>query len=161
MKTNNMQPQGERVAIFPGSFDPFTRGHESVLRRGLLIFDRIVIGVGINADKPKNLDISLRIQALQKLFAGDPRIIVEGYTGLTVDFAERHHARFILRGIRCVKDYDYEFAMADLNRKLSGCETVFLPAEPQWGSVSSSSVRELLRYGRDISPFIPEGLDYR
>lgn len=151
----------ERTAIFPGSFDPFTRGHESVLRRGLLIFDRIIIGVGINADKPKSIDISLRIQALQKLFAGDERILVEGYSDLTVDFAARHNAKFILRGIRCIKDYDYEFAMADLNRKLSGIETVFLPAEPQWGSVSSSSVRELLRYGRDISPFIPEGLDYK
>ena len=150
----------ERIAIFPGSFDPFTKGHESLLRRGLTLFDRIVIGVGINQSKQALQSTDQRIESLRKLFAGDPRIEVEGYSDLTVDFARRHHARFILRGIRYVKDYEYEMNVADLNRRLSGVETVILFTEPELAFISSTIVKELKHFGKDISPYIPDGLEY-
>ena len=150
----------ERIAIFPGSFDPFTKGHESLLRRGLTLFDRIVIGVGINQSKQALQSTDQRIESLRKLFAGDPHIEVEGYSDLTVDFARRHHARFILRGIRSVKDYEYEMNVADLNRRLSGVETVILFTEPELAFISSTIVKELKHFGKDISPYIPDGLEY-
>ncbi|WP_336525223.1 pantetheine-phosphate adenylyltransferase [Bacteroides acidifaciens] len=149
-----------RTAVFPGSFDPFTKGHESVLRRGLQLFDRIVIGVGINEQKHSGRCAEQRIAALRKLFAKEERIEVEGYADLTVDFAARHHARFILRGIRSVKDYEYELNIADLNRRLAGVETVFLFSEPEWACISSSVVKELMHFGKDITPYLPEGLEY-
>ena len=101
-----------------------------------------------------------RIAALRKLFAGDERIQVEGYSDLTVDFAARHHARFILRGIRSIKDYEYEMNIADLNRRLTGVETIILFTEPEWAFISSTMVKELMHFGKDISPYIPEGLEY-
>lgn len=151
----------EKIAVFPGSFDPFTKGHESLLKRGLKLFDRIVIGVGINESKSMEQTTERRIRALHKLFAADTRITVEGYTDLTVDFAARHHANFILRGVRTVKDYEYEMNIADINRKLTGVETVILFAEPEWAFVSSSMVKELMHFGKDITPYIPEGLEYQ
>lgn len=149
-----------RTAVFPGSFDPFTKGHESVLRRGLNLFDRIVIGVGINESKRMEQTAERRIAALRRLFADDERIIVEGYSDLTVDFAARHQADFILRGVRSVKDYEYEINIADVNRRLSGIETVILFTEPEWAFLSSTMVKELKHFGKDIRPFIPDGLDY-
>lgn len=149
-----------RTAVFPGSFDPFTKGHESVLRRGLNLFDRIVIGVGINESKRMEQTAERRIAALRRLFADDDRIIVEGYSDLTVDFAARHQADFILRGVRSVKDYEYEINIADVNRRLSGIETVILFTEPEWAFLSSTMVKELKHFGKDIRPFIPDGLDY-
>ena len=129
----------EKIAIFPGSFDPFTKGHESLLRRGLTLFDRIIIGVGINEYKRMEQSTEKRIAALRKLFAEDERIQVEGYSDLTVDFAARHHARFILRGIRSIKDYEYEMNIADLNRRLTGrrCAGVKLRAGGQCHGISS------------------------
>lgn len=150
----------ERTAIFPGTFDPFTRGHESLLKRGLELFDRIVIGVGVNESKKMELDAGRRIEALRRLYAADARIAVEGYTGLTVDFAARHRAGFILRGVRSVRDYEYELTIADVNRRLTGVETVILFTEPEWAFLSSSLVRELKHFGRDITPYLPEGLTY-
>ena len=149
-----------RTAIFPGTFDPFTKGHESLLRRALRLFDRIVIGVGINESKKTLQPNNERIEALKALFANEDRIMVEGYTDLTIDFAKRHHAEFIIRGVRSVKDYEYELNIADINRQLSGIETIILFTEPEWAYLSSSVVRELHHFGKDISPFIPEGLKY-
>lgn len=151
----------EKIAIFPGSFDPFTKGHESLLKRGLTLFDRIIIGVGINESKQIEHSTEQRISSLRKLFADNPRIRVEGYSDLTVDFAARHQARFILRGIRSIKDYEYEMNIADLNRRLTGIETVILFTEPEWAFISSTMVKELKHFGKDITPYIPEGLDYQ
>lgn len=151
----------EKTAIFPGSFDPFTKGHESLVRRGLTLFDRIIIGVGINENKNMEWSAEQRIAALRRLFAENGRIAVEGYAGLTADFAARHHAEFILRGVRSVKDYEYETGLADVNRRLSGIETVILFTEPEWAFVSSSLVKELKHFGKDITPYIPEGLEYK
>ena len=150
----------ERIAIFPGSFDPFTKGHEALLKRALNLFDRIIIGVGINEGKKTEQSAEKRIEALKKLYEKDPRIEVEGYTGLTIDFAARHNAGFLLRGVRSMKDYEYEMNLADVNRKLSGIETVILFSEPEWAYISSSMVRELQHFGKDVTPFLPEGLIY-
>lgn len=149
-----------RIAIFPGSFDPFTRGHESLLKRALPLFDRIVIGVGVNAEKQNTLSVEKRIEALSRLYQDNEKVQVEAYSCLTIDFAHRHGAQFILRGVRSVKDYEYELSIADTNRRLSGIETVFLFTEPEWAFLSSSLVKELKHYGKDITPFIPQGLDY-
>ena len=148
-----------RIAIFPGSFDPYTKGHDSIVRRGLPLFDIIIIGVGVNARKQGLKPAEKRIEALRKLYQDEPKIQVEGYNDLTVDFAKRMGANFILRGIRSIKDFEYELAIADVNRRLSGIETVILFTEPDLACVSSTIVRELQYFGRDIKEFVPEGLD--
>ena len=148
-----------RIAIFPGSFDPYTKGHDSIVRRGLPLFDKIIIGVGVNARKQGLKPAEKRIEALRKLYQDEPKIQVEGYNDLTVDFAKRMGANFILRGIRSIKDFEYELAIADVNRRLSGIETVILFTEPDLACVSSTIVRELQYFGRDIKEFGPEGLD--
>ena len=150
----------EKIAIMPGSFDPFTKGHESLLRRGLTLFDRIIVGVGINTSKRMEQTCAQRIEALRELFAENPRVSVEGYSDLTVDFAARHGARFILRGVRSLRDYEYEMNLADLNRRLTGVETVILFTEPEWAFISSALVKELRHFGKDITPYIPKGLKY-
>ena len=146
-----------RTAIFPGSFDPYTRGHDSIARRGLKLFDRIIIGVGINENKKGIVSIEKRIEALKKLYHNEPRIAVEASSDLTVDFAKRKEADFILRGVRSHKDFEYELAIADVNKRLSGIETVILFTEPDLACVSSTIVRELMHFGRDITEFLPEG----
>ena len=146
-----------RTAIFPGSFDPYTKGHDSIARRGLQLFDRIIIGVGINEKKKGIMAVEKRIQALKNLYRNEPRISVEAYSDLTVDFAKRKQADFILRGVRSHKDFEYELAIADVNKRLSGIETVILFTEPELACISSTIVRELLHFGRDITEFLPEG----
>ena len=146
-----------RTAIFPGSFDPYTKGHDSIARRGLQLFDRIINGVGINEKKKGIMAVEKRIQALKNLYRNEPRISVEAYSDLTVDFAKRKQADFILRGVRSHKDFEYELAIADVNKRLSGIETVILFTEPDLACISSTIVRELMHFGRDITEFLPEG----
>ncbi len=146
-------------AIFPGTFDPFTIGHYSVVRRALTFMDEIIIGIGINESKRTWFLTEKRVEMIQKLYADDPRIKVEAYDGLTVDFAQSRGAQFIIRGIRTVRDFEYEETIADINRKLAGVETILLFTEPELTSVSSTIVRELLQFGKDVSDFLPEGMD--
>ena len=145
----------ERTGIFVGSFDPFTIGHASVVRRALPLFDRLVIGVGVNAGKRYMSSTEDRVAAISRLYADDSRVKVEAYTGLTVDFAERHGAKFIVKGVRSVRDFEFEREQADINRRLTGVETVLLYAEPGMDSISSTVVRELTSYGRDCTEFLP------
>ena len=147
-----------RKAIFPGSFDPFTLGHHSIVKRALTFMDEIIIGIGINEGKQCLMSVEKRVESICKLYAAEPRVKVMAYSGLTVDFASEQGATFIVRGIRTVKDFEYEESIADINRKLSGIETVFLFTEPELSSVSSSVVRELVHYGKDVSAFLPEGM---
>ena len=121
--------------------------------------DEVIIGIGINESKRSLLSIEKRIEGIQKVYADEPRVKVLAYSGLTVDFAREHGVEVILRGIRTVKDFEYEEGIADINRKLSGIETVFLFTEPEYSAVSSSVVRELLHYGKDVSAFLPEGME--
>lgn len=146
-------------AIFPGSFDPFTLGHYSIVKRTLAFMDEVIVGIGINEDKRCLMSVEKRVESIRKLYVDEPRVKVFAYSGLTVDFAHEQGAGVIIRGIRTVKDFEYEESIADINRKLSGIETVFLFTEPDLASVSSSVVRELLHYGKDVSAFLPEGME--
>ena len=148
-------------AIFPGTFDPFTIGHYSVVKRALTFMDEIIIGIGINDSKRTWFPTDKRVEMVKKLYADEPRVRVEAYDNLTVDFAIQHDAGFIIRGIRTVRDFEYEETIADINRKLAGIETILLFTEPESTSVSSTIVRELLHYGKDVTPFLPEGLDIK
>ena len=145
----------ERIGIFVGSFDPFTVGHDSVVRRALPLFDRLVIGVGHNERKQYIVPTEERVETIRSYYRDEPRIEVRAYSDLTVDFASRARARYIIKGVRSVKDFEYEREQADINRQLTGLETVLLFAEPQLESVSSSVVRELQHFGKDIREFLP------
>ena len=145
-----------RIAIFPGSFDPFTIGHASIVRRGLEMFDKIVIGVGYNANKRSFLTPEERVAAIEKVYASESRVKVVAYDNLTADLARREQARFVLRGIRSVKDFEYERDIAGINHRLSGVETVLLFTEPHYAAISSTIVRELLAFGKDVSEFLPK-----
>lgn len=146
-------------AIFPGTFDPFTIGHYSVVERALTFMDEIIIGIGVNEKKHTWFPTEKRVRMIEKLYADNPRIRVEAYDGLTVDFACMREAQFIIRGIRTVHDFEYEETIADINRKLAGVETILLFTEPELTSISSTIVRELLSYGKDVSTFLPADLD--
>ena len=146
-------------AIFPGTFAPFTRGHHSIVKRTLTFMDEVIVGIGINEGKHCLIPVEKRVEMIRQLYADEPRVKVMAYSGLTVDFAKEQEAGFIVRGIRSVKDFEYEEGIADINKKLSGIETIFLFTEPELSSVSSSVVRELLHYGKDVSMFLPEGME--
>ena len=147
----------KRIALFPGTSDPFTIGHQSLVSRGLALVDEIIISIGINEKKQTYFSIEKRIEAISNLYKDEPRVKVMSYNSLTVDFANEVGAAFILRGIRTVNDFEYEKSIADVNRKLSGIETFILFTEPEHTHISSSIVRELLNYGKDISQFVPKG----
>ena len=146
-------------AVFPGTFDPFTIGHYSIVERALTFLDEIIIGIGINEGKRSCFPTEKRIDMIDNVYKDEPRVKVEAYSGLTVDFAKRHNANVIIRGIRTVRDFEYEETIADINRKLSGIETILLFTEPELTSVSSTIVRELLGYGKDVSSFVPKGME--
>ena len=148
----------KRIAIFPGTFDPFTIGHMSLVERALNMLDEIVIAIGVNEAKSQYFSVDERVRMLEDLFRSNPRVKVLSYNCLTVDLARQCHAGFILRGIRSVNDFEYEKTIADVNRKISGVETLVLFTEPEHTHISSTIVRELLRYGRSVDEFLPEGL---
>ena len=150
-----------KKVIFPGSFDPFTIGHANLVERAVRLFDEVIIAVGYNEQKKGWLPVEERVRALREYYSAMPQVRVESYTGLTVDFAQSQGARFILRGVRSVKDYEYELGIADINARLADVETVVLLADPTISGISSSVVRELHHFGRDIPPWLPQGLDYR
>jgi len=146
-----------RTGIFVGSFNPFTIGHDSIVRRALPLFDRLVIGVvGDHVQKPGLIPAEERAEAIRQLYQDEPAIEVKPYFGLAIDFARSENARFIVKGVRSVKDFEYEREQADINRQLSGIETILLYSEPQLSSISSSMVRELQHFGVDVSPYLPK-----
>ena len=142
-------------AIFPGSFDPFTKGHFDIVMRGLEIFDEIIIGIGINSTKKETFPLQQRLNDIQQYFAAEPRVQVHTYDGLTVDFAAQHQAQFILRGVRSTLDFEYERSMAEANKQLSGLETVLLYTRPEYAHISSTLVRDLHSHGKDIAAYLP------
>ena len=148
-------------AIFPGSFDPFTIGHANLVERAQRLFDEVIIAVGYNEHKQGWLPVEERVRALQELYQDNPKIKVACYTGLTVDYALSVGVEFILRGVRSVKDYEYELGIADINSRLANVETVILLADPNISGISSSVVRELHHFGRDITPWLPQGINYK
>lgn len=145
----------KKTALFPGTFDPFTRGHYSVVERALSLFDEVIIAIGVNALKKPMFTADERVAMLQQLYADEPRVRVVAYSGLTVDLAQEYGARFMLRGVRSVVDFEYEKSIADVNRDISGVETVLMFTQPQYAHISSSVVRELLSYGRNVEAYLP------
>jgi pantetheine-phosphate adenylyltransferase len=149
--------KGLRVGLFVGSFDPFTIGHHSIVTRALPLFDRLVIGVvGDQVHKPNMQPAEERMKAICELYKNEPRIEVKPYYGLAVDFARQEGAHYIIKGVRSVKDFEYEREQADINRQIGdGIETLLLYAEPELASVSSTMVRELQHFGVDVSAYLP------
>lgn len=147
------------IAVFPGSFDPVTRGHESVILRALPLFDKVIVALGENAEKKGYFPIEQRLHWLKQLFRNESRIEVTRYSGLTVDFCREHHASHILRGLRTSADFEFERSIAQMNKALlPHIETIFILCAPEYSSLSSSIVRDIHRNGGDISQFVPEGL---
>jgi len=147
----------KRIALFPGSFDPFTKGHEDIVLRGLKLFDEIIIAIGYNSQKSSRyFEISIMVDRIQQTFAAYPNIKVQTYSELTADYARKYGAQFLLRGLRNTTDFEYENSIAQVNRHLnSNLESVFLITSPQFASISSSIIREVHRYKGDVSEFLP------
>jgi pantetheine-phosphate adenylyltransferase len=148
-----------RICLFPGTFDPITLGHVDIVNRALPLFDKIVVGIGLNTSKAPMFTAEQRLQWISEIFLGETKVEGASYEGLTVKFCQEIHARFILRGIRYVSDFEYEKTIADANRTLDKkIETIFLTGEPKYTSVASTIVRDIIRNGGDASPFIPEAV---
>ena len=146
-----------RICLFPGTFDPLTLGHTDIINRALPLFDEIVVGIGLNASKQPMFSSDQRLRWIDMIYKNEPRVKGSIYEGLTVDFCRGIGARFILRGIRYVSDFEYEKTIADANRALDrNIETIFLTGEPKYTSVASTIVRDIIRNGGDVSTFIPE-----
>ena len=141
-------------AIFPGSFDPFTIGHYDIVMRGLQLFDEIVIGIGQNGEKSDHQSLQTRMEAIRHTFADEPRVQVRAYSTLTVDFAQEVEAQFILRGVRDTRDFEYERSIAEANRQMTGIETILLYTRPEYAHISSTLVRDLMDYGKDVTPLL-------
>ncbi|MCF8372550.1 MAG: pantetheine-phosphate adenylyltransferase [Bacteroidales bacterium] len=149
----------KKIAIFPGSFDPFTVGHESVVRRAMQLFDKIIIAIGYNSNKPGFFPIEARIEWINQVFKNEDNITVDHYAELTVDYCKRMGASYILRGLRTSADFEYERAIAQVNKSMhKTIESVFLLTMPEHTPVTSSIVRDIIRHGGDASQFLPEGL---
>lgn len=148
-----------RRAVFPGSFDPITRGHENIILRSLPLFDEIIVAIGINMEKKSFFELSDRIKWIEQVFAAYPQVRVDSFTGLTVDYCKKMDATFILRGLRTAADFEFERTIGQINKKLnSGLETIFLLTTPDFTSINSSIVRDVYKHGGDVSIFIPEGI---
>ena len=145
----------ERTVLFAGTFDPYTRGHHALVERALAMFDKVVVAVGRNLGKNCMVSLEERVSAIEKVYAGNDRVSVAVYDTLTMDFARSVGAVALLRGVRSVKDFEYERDIADVNLRLGGMDTVLLISEPEYASVSSSVVRELMKYGKDVSALLP------
>ncbi len=141
----------QRIAVFPGQFDPVTNGHLDVIRRAVGLFDRLVVAVGINPDKRELFPVEQRVEMLRSLLSDDPRIMVESYSGLTVDFVRSVGAATLLRGIRDVSDLRYEFQLALANRAVGGIETVFMMTGDRYAMTSSTLIRQVVSLGGDVS----------
>lgn len=144
-----------RTGLFVGTFDPFTLGHDSIVRRALPLFDNLVIGVGVNPDKHTMLSAAERVQRIADLYADISAVSVMAFDGLTIDLAKQVGAHYIIKGVRSVTDFEYERAQADFNRRMGGIETLLLYAEPQLESLSSSMVRTLQAFGRSTDEYLP------
>ncbi|MBR5984010.1 MAG: pantetheine-phosphate adenylyltransferase [Bacteroidales bacterium] len=149
-----------RIALFPGSFDPITVGHESIIRRALPMFDKIIVGVGVNSEKSAMLSSEKRVELIKMVFADEPKVEVVTYSGLTVDFCKAHDISFILRGLRTSADFEFERAIGHANQLLDkNIETVFMLTLPEHTFISSSIVRDIAKHNGDISAFLPKAIE--
>jgi len=151
-----------KVAVFPGSFDPFTIGHESIVLRAIDLFDKIIIGIGSNTSKSAFFSAEQRLQMIRELFAGNPKVEVMYYDDLTTDFCKRVGAKYMLRGLRTSSDFEYEKVIAQVNQAmLPEVESLFMLTLPEHAAINSSVVREIMRYGGDVSKFVPGGINFQ
>lgn len=145
-----------RIAIFPGSFDPFTKGHEDIAKRGAQIFDKLIIGIGHNTKKKRYFPLESTVKNIQGVFTDYPNVVVEPYEILTVQFAQERGANYILRGLRNTTDFEYENSIAQANRQINpNLETVFLITSPMYSHISSTIIREMHKFGQDLKDFMP------
>ena len=148
-----------KIAVFPGSFDPITRGHDSILRRALPLFDKIILAIGDNTEKRPFFSYEKRHEWLCLLYKNEPGIVIKKYSGLTVDFCRENNAGYLLRGLRTSADFEFERTIGLMNKALNAdIETVFLLCDPQYAALSSSIVRDILKNGGDVGKFIPAGI---
>ena len=149
-----------KIAIIPGSFSPFTIGHQSIVDRALPLFDRIVISIGINSEKPQYFSIDKRMQWIKNVYNNNPKIDVKQYKGLTVDFCKKENANYILRGLRDSHDFKFEKNIAHMNKGLNpNIETIFIITPPEISHISSSIIRDIIKNGGDVSKFIPKEIN--
>ncbi|MCX6296498.1 MAG: pantetheine-phosphate adenylyltransferase [Bacteroidetes bacterium] len=152
----------KRIAIFPGSFDPITKGHENILRRALPLFDEIIIAIGINSNKQSYFPIEQRQKWIKYVFENEPKVRIESYTGLTIEFCKKINAHFILRGLRTSADFEFEKSIAQNNKVMAPqIETIFILPIPELSAINSTIVRDIIRNGGDASPFVPKGIDLK
>jgi pantetheine-phosphate adenylyltransferase len=151
-----------KIAVFPGSFDPFTIGHESIVLRSIDLFDHIIVAIGVHSGKKPLLKIEARVRMVNEVFRFIDKVSVDSFEGLTVDFCRRVHATHMLRGIRTAADFEYERAIAQINKRmLPGVESVFLLTSPEHTPINSTIIRDIIRNGGDASQFLPEGIDIK
>lgn len=149
----------KKIAVFPGSFDPITTGHEDIVRRGLPMFDEIIIAIGINSEKKYMFPLEKRVESIKYTFKDVSNVRVETYNGLTIDFCKKMNAGYLLRGLRNPADFEFEKAIAQMNRAMApGIETVFIITAPEFSAVSSTIVRDIIRHNGDATPFVPKGI---
>ena len=149
----------ERIAVFPGSFDPITKGHESIVKRAIPLFDKIIIAIGTNSSKNYMFDLEQRKLWLINTFSNNPTVVIMDYSGLTVDFCKEQNANYILRGLRSNSDFDYESNIAQVNKTMAGTiETIFLLTTPEFGAISSSIVRDIIRNKGNVEQFLPNAV---
>lgn len=144
----------KRIGLFPGSFDPFTKGHEAVVKKALLLFDEVIIGIGTNTSKNYLFSLDKRKEHIRSLFPDESNVKIETYQKLTVDFCKEIGAGYIIRGLRDSKDFEYEKSIAHMNHDISGIETVFFLTDQQYGAINSTIIREIFRNGGNIKPFV-------
>ena len=146
----------KKIAVFPGSFDPVTLGHVSIINRAVKLFDTIIIGIGVNSEKKSMYSLEQRIKWLDEIFKSEPKIIIDSYTGLTIDYCRDKNAKYILRGLRTAADFEFERGIGQVNSMLdNNIETVFFLTEARYTPISSSIVRDVIRNGGDVSGMVP------
>ncbi len=152
----------ERIAVFPGSFDPFTIGHESIVKRALSLFDTIIIAIGTNTNKADFFPIEKRMQWIKEVFEFDEKVSVLNYNGLTIEFCQQVGAKFIIRGLRTSADFEYERAIAQVNKVMNQeVESIFILTAPEYSAITSTLVRDIIRHGGDASKFLPNSRDLK
>jgi pantetheine-phosphate adenylyltransferase len=154
-----MSSSPQPIAVFPGTFDPITIGHVSIVRRALPLFSRIIVGMGVNTNKVTMFDVEQRVAWIEEAFRDEPKVQVIAFEGLTVDLCKREGAAFILRGLRNSTDHGFERSIALVNRDIGGVETIFLPSAPEHAHISSTIVRELLANKADVNSLVPMDMD--
>jgi len=152
----------QKIAVFPGSFDPITRGHESIVRRVLPLFDKVIVAIGVNSHKQYYFPLEKRKLWIEQTFKNTDQVIVESFTGLTINYCRKMNAKFIVRGLRTTTDLEFEKAIAQMNKSMADdIETLFILPTPELSAINSTIIRDIVRNGGDASPFVPEGIDLK